>query len=112
MTIKITAEFPTIDDAEYAARSIKQSIDHVDKINIHQKSDRTYSNYYSINPPVSSSYTQNYTSVYFPEYSRITNTSEIESGRESIIEIICDENSKRAVSQKITALGGLKINGI
>ena len=112
MITKLTAEFDSVETAELAARMIKQRTDGIVSINIHRKSIPTAK---SPVPYVIPSFSQS-SNFYFivgnNNYLDSVNDSSDDDriSKSAIIEIICEKESEKTVSQIITSLNGLKFN--
>lgn len=123
MISKISAEFDSIDTAEAAARSIKSKFDGITRIIINNKNNfpATASNNSGI-------FSSGVTGLFFPfgnGYQNVTGfvpledsnyysestygDNVIETGREAMLEIHCEQESIRGISQHIIALGGLQV---
>ena len=116
MITKINAELDTIETAELAARMIKQKTDGIINIKIESKTNiiehtDDYIPYiipvynqngsYNFIPPLYNSSTSSMTN---------SNSNQIEHSRTAFIEIICEKEAEKIVTQIFTSLGGLKIN--
>ncbi|NLJ16795.1 MAG: hypothetical protein GX346_06665 [Clostridiales bacterium] len=111
MLIRIIGELDSVDRAELAARSIRDNISGVSKINIVEKARNLNQSYYAMGVPYNSNQTSYYfMNVYDPEYNAaINSTPEIERGIEANLEIDCDEEAARQVIAQLHAHGGVKV---
>ena len=111
MIIKIVGELDSVDRAELAARSIRDKIDGVSRINIIEKNSNNNQSYFSVGAPYNGNQTSlYYMNVYDPSYNSVVNSSpEIETGIEANLEIDCNESSATRVIAQIHAHGGVKV---
>lgn len=111
MLIKLNAEFESIDNAEFAAKDIKNKIHNLTSVTIKQKSvfnENKNFNYESYLIPF---YNQNINSA-VPAV-KIDNNNyekEIRPLSKAVLEVICDIKSQNIVNQIMLSNGGLKIN--
>ncbi len=107
MKTRIAAEFDTIDSAEYVARAVKE-ISGVNKINIRATSVNTGIKKHGLAIFEYGSFsTQN---VALPiTVDAYGSVAEPFTSQKAILEVICEQSCKTAVSNKITAYGGLKV---
>ncbi len=112
MITRINAELDSIETAELAARMIKQKTDGLISIKI--KSN--ISNIKNEDEPfIIPSYSQGNNFYFYPQINNdinsFNNSNEFkETSRTAIIEVICNKESEKIVSQVFISLGGLKIN--
>lgn len=111
MKIKIIGELENVDKAELAARSIRDNVEGVSRINIHEKNNNTNQSYYAMGGPYNSSQTSYFLmNVHDSSYNAVLNNAiEIERGNETNLEIDCEEDSARQVIAQIHAHGGVKV---
>lgn len=111
MNIKIIGELENVDKAELAARSIRDNVEGVTRINIIEKNNHTNQSYFAMGGPYNSSQTSYFLmNVHDSSYNAFLNdTIEIERGNESNLEIDCEEESARQVIAQIHAHGGIKV---
>lgn len=120
MICKVSAQFDSVDSAETAARSIKNSIQGVYKISIRAKNAyaslaSSTANHYigsGINGAFGVFYPYtfggNAINSFMYENENIIDDSDI-IGKQAYIEILCDTNSRDMVNKSLVGLGGLKI---
>lgn len=120
MICKVSAQFDSVDSAETAARSIKNSIQGVYKISIRAKNAyaslaSSTANHYigsGINGAFGVFYPytfgDNAINSFMYENENIIDDSDI-IGKQAYIEILCDTNSRDMVNKSLVGLGGLKI---
>ena len=116
MITKINAEFDTVETAELAVRMIKQKTGGIINIRIESNADFTEhkDNYTPYPIPLN---TQSGFLNFIPPFYNASivsevnsNSNRIEHSRAAFIEIICEKEAEKVVTQIFTSLGGLKIN--
>jgi len=123
MIRSISAEFQTIDDAEYAVRAVKDKIDGISRVKIDGFGNNLKNTYNpfghsafingNTNPSASNMYVSNlqfsqfFNEFYGAENPRFSNETELK--KSVVVEIHCKNESLNAVSSIITGLGGLNV---
>lgn len=110
MIIKISAEFDSVDTAEFAAKEIKNKASNISSITIKPKNTNVkkpekekidFIPYYVQNISINAVPVIRVTDDYY------TDTAPVQ---QAILEVICDIKSQSIVNQTIHSFGGLKIN--
>lgn len=121
MINKISAEFDSIDSAEIAARTIKNTVSNVAKISITGKNQFALTETSNRRAYMNVGFAAGATGVFFPApemldvqdttyYSNPFSYGEtVELGHEANIEIMCDSEVSDMVIKKIVGLGGLRV---
>lgn len=120
MICKISAQFDSVDSAETAARSIKNTIQGVYKISIRAKNAYAFTanstvNHYSgssINGAFGVFYPYTFggnaiNSFMFDNENTVDDSDII--GKQAYIDVLCDKNSVDMVNKSLIGLGGLKV---
>ena len=117
MITKINCELDSLETAELAARMIKQKTNGIINIKIEKNAAITEKEH---TPYAIPAFSNNSTYVFLPvsiDYSPFSNNidnknnySSHETSRSVILEVICENEEEKTVSQVFTSLGGLKIN--
>lgn len=118
----ISAEFESIDRAEYVSKSIKEKVDGITKIiiksSIQDNPEKNLSALPFTAPEITSSTANSMyiSSLQFPQFfngsdNEFPNGYEDKSGFDNkvLLEVHCENNSIMRVSNIITALGGLRV---
>lgn len=111
MTVKISAEFDSVDRAELVARNIRDTVKDVSHIHIHTRKGTPVDNFYTSTEmysdvAVMSSYSNPYYTVL--PYSELEN-KELSNADEATVEVCCPKSEENVVSSKLSAFGGLRV---
>ena len=111
MLVKLNAEFESIDNAEFAAKNMKNKIHNLTSVTIKQKSVFNENKNFNDESYLIPFYNQNINSaVPAVKIDNDNYESEIIPSSKAVLEVICDIKSQNVVNQILLSNGGLKIN--
>lgn len=110
MTVKITAEFNSVDSAELSARNIRDTVKDISHIHIHSRKGTPVDYFYNSSEIHNVVFMNTYENPYYPVFpASITTFNELAIADEATIEVCCPKSEENVVTSKLSSYGGLKI---